>query len=189
MDTKKNLIVIKCPKCGTRLSFKPIPNYREKKVTCPKCKHSAQAGNYILEYDPEQVVQEENEDTRITSGQVYIRCVETGEQHTLKNGSNTIGRKVASPKAEITFVDPEKYMSKLHASISVVNTGGRTRLHLRDENSTNGTSIKGKQVPKGSIVLLSPGVEFKMGNLNFVCTIPSEGNQSVSSNNEDTRMG
>ena len=174
MDANKNLVVIKCPECGSQLTFKPVPNYRIKKVTCPKCKHVATAGEYISVYDPTKATASVSEDvTRVNALTASIKCVETGQHFPLKNGQNTIGRKVSNPRASIVFDDEDRYMSKLHATISVVNAGGKVRLHLRDENSTNGTYINGKKVPIGSIVLLNPGTEFKMGNLTFVCSVPN----------------
>lgn len=194
MNSVKNQIVIKCPACGMRLAFKPVPNYRQKKVTCPSCKHMGTVADFILEYDPSQAqgIINEDEDTRLDTARASILCVNTGEQYPLQNGTNTIGRKVANPKAQITFEDPDKYMSKLHATISVVNAGGRMQLHLRDEDSTNGIFINGKQVPKGSIALLTPGLQFRMGQLTFVCKVPEQDSsrrRKMFIDNEDTQMG
>lgn len=176
MNDRKNLIVIKCPQCGSQLSFKPMPNYRQKKVTCPKCKHVAVAGDYHIVYDPGQVAKpDEREDTEMASGApvAVIRCVETGEKFPLHMGNNRIGRKAQSPKAEIQFTDNDRYISKLHASISVINAGGRIQLHLRDEGSTNGTAINGKAIPPGSIALLGAETPFTMGKKTFVCSVIS----------------
>lgn len=194
MEERKD-VVIKCPECGLKLSFKPMPNYRIKKVTCPKCKHVATAGEYELIYDP-SMPPESGSDTVIDSPattSVTIKCVETGEQFSLKPGKNRLGRRCMPAKADILFDDPEKYISKLHSSISVVNAGGTIQLHLRDEGSTNGTFINEKRVPQGSIAFLKPSDTLRMGRRTFVCTIMGAAGKPWNSNrpydSEDTQLG
>lgn len=191
-----NLIVVKCPQCGLRLSFKPIPNYRQKQVTCPRCHFAEVAGKYIIVHDPARNDGQpsaaqaqpkpsptpsaapgatETDSTRMPSQtKVTIKCTDTGQEFPLKPGPNTIGRKSSNPKASITFIDLDTYMSRLHATITVVMSPNGVQLQMRDENSANGTFVNGIRVPERSVVRIMPGTPFRMGQLNFVCSV-SEG--------------
>lgn len=189
MENQQNLIVIKCPACGQRLSFKPVPNYRQKRVTCPKCRHADMAGNFDIVSDPSRVQMPATTDARTYGGAtVTLRCLETGETFPLKPGRNVLGRKAATGSADIQIADEHKYISKVHASITVVNNGGNIQLHLRDENSTNGTGVGGKKMPRGSVVMLQPDTRFTMGQLNFVCTVGNQAYGAGYDDSEDTVM-
>ncbi|MCH5219591.1 MAG: FHA domain-containing protein [Muribaculaceae bacterium] len=47
MENVNGNIVVKCPQCGVKLSFKPVANYGEKTITCPKCAFTEKVKNYI----------------------------------------------------------------------------------------------------------------------------------------------
>lgn len=115
------------------------------------------------------------EQTRIQHATASIHCLSNGVTHVLKPGANTIGRAAVNAKAAITFADPEMYMSRLHATISFVTTP-KPVLHLKDESSANGTYINETRLPAGSIIMLQPDKEFRMGNLRFVCSISTPQN-------------
>lgn len=174
-----NLVVVKCPECGLRLSFKAVPNYREKPITCPKCHHSDIVGHFTMVQDPAQIqgnnptsASSDDDETRTvpTYGAV-IKCLETGEERPLKPGPNTIGRAAHVPKASVLFTDKEQYMSRLHATLTFLTTGQLPQLQLRDEDSANGTFVSDVAIPRKSIVKLNSGTPFKMGKLTFVCNI------------------
>lgn len=178
-----NLIVVKCPKCGLKLSFKPVPNYRQKPVTCPKCHFVDIAGKFIIENDPAQrpssnaadTVAPNNDKTKIVDKPlVSLKCLETGEKKYLELGPNTIGRKASNSKAKILFTDTDCYMSRLHSTITVATSPVGVQIQLKDENSANGTFVKGIRVPEKSVVKILPGDPFKMGQLNFVCEVSNQ---------------
>lgn len=169
MQPTSNLIVVKCPDCGIKLSFKPVPNYLLKPITCPKCHKKGIVKDFNIIDNPK-------DGQTIIIPKAYITCIETGEKYQLNDGHNTVGRKAAAKKADITFTDKDMYMSRLHASIDCHTVKGRTCFQLRDENSANGTFVNGIRVPEKSIVKLNPNDKFNMGRLTFVCTVPQSDN-------------
>lgn len=182
-QNSQNLVIVKCPNpnCGLQLSFKAVPNYREKPISCPRCHHSGIVKDFIFIKVPGAA--EQSNETQMTTA--YIRCIETGEEYPLKPGATTIGRRAHSASANVTFNDPEMFMSRLHATITIVNTGDSRQFHLRDEKSANGTIIDGQTLPPGSIVKLAPGKEFKMGKLTFVCRFDDDSTRIVKKKNAD----
>jgi len=159
------------------LSFKAVPNYREKPISCPRCHHSGIVKDFIFIKVPGGAT--ETTPKPVTAPIAYIRCIETGEEYPLNAGATTIGRRARSASANVTFTDTEMFMSRLHATITIVDTGDSRQFHLRDEKSANGTIIDGQTLPPGSIVKLTPGKEFKMGKLTFVCRFDDDSTRIV----------
>lgn len=193
---KKNLIVIQCPECGINVSFKPVPNYREKRVACPRCHYAAKAGDFRLVLDPANAESkdanpakhqtQDNEETKIRTDKdktaiverpkVILSCVDTNESYELKDGKNTLGRSTSTPKAELLFTDKKGYLSRLHASITVIRDGENVLLHLLDEGSVNGTYLGNTKLKDKTIAKLEPGKTFKMGDLTFRCMLQKPAN-------------
>lgn len=166
----QNKVEVKCPQCGAVLSFKAVPNYNEKPISCPRCSHKGIVKDFIKK-TPAAV----SEQTKIIDQpRVYIRCIETGEEYQLNPGTTTIGRRVPAPKAEMLFTDNDKYMSRLHISMTVIQTGNHLELHLKDEGAPNGTVIKGIKIQPKSVVKILPGDTFTMGKLTFVCRVEND---------------
>ena len=175
---KSNLIIVKCPECGGRLSFKPIPNYREKSITCPKCGYANRADKYIMLQDPaaphvgSPSPRPSTATAKPRTVRVKIVCKNSGEEHRLTDGLNTIGRSCTNPRATILFRDEEHHMSRLHASLKVsTESEGYIHLQIKDEDSMNGTFVKGKRLPQNSLAKVNPGDEITMGKMRFVCVV------------------
>lgn len=181
-SNQSNLVVVKCPECGLKLSFKAVPNYKLKPITCPKCHHADRVENFDIVSDPADKQIGTADQTNIIGGgdpgssdtrpinQATIKCIDTGEEYQLNLGDNTVGRRASDNKADIVFTDRELYMSRRHASIKFIISNGVAQFQLRDEGSANGTFVKGTRIPEKSIVRLNSGDKFKMGQLTFVCT-------------------
>lgn len=179
-----NSVVIQCPECGLKMSFRPVPNFREKTVHCPKCNHSDKVLNFrILENHSHQNSDTDQQKDEVTEllrkgqerevSQVEVKCLETGESQILRLGENTLGRKTEESRADITFTDAKAYISRLHASLTLNNTPSGFQLHLLDLGSVNGTFVQGKRLPHGSAIAILPDEPFRMGKLTFVCSIIS----------------
>lgn len=178
-----NNVFIKCPECGKVLQFKAFPNYQKAKLTCPFCKYQNSIENYVSIKTPSQQLQPqppldgdgdtEDLDATRTPGSVQLRCVDTGATRTLREGLNTIGRSSATPQATVTFDDPQKYLSRNHATINVVATGKGLSVRLQDNGSKNGTFINNTRLSSGTIVAVQNGGMFTMGRLRFVVEITS----------------
>lgn len=163
-----NLVIIKCPQCGQRLSFKPVPNFRQRSVTCPKCHFSGKVeGGYEILSEGIPDVSAAPQTPAREERTFVIRCNDTNEEYPLTIGVNTIGRRVEEPVASIVFEDLGRYMSRLHASITVNKSGNEYIFELSDDGSSNGTFISGQRMPAKSIVQIMPNEEFKMGKLHF----------------------
>ena len=180
-----NNVFIKCPECGKVLQFKAFPNYQKAKLTCPFCKYHNSIENYVSIKAPSQLQEPqppldgdtdtEDMDATRTPGSVQLRRVDTGETRTLREGLNTIGRSSATPQATVTFDDPQKYLSRNHATINVVATGKGLSVRLQDNGSKNGTFINNTRLSSGTIVAVQNGGMFTMGRLRFVVEITNRG--------------
>lgn len=102
---------------------------------------------------------------------VSLTNVDTGESHNLLTGENVVGRRTATPRARILFDDPEHYMSRCQAVLTVRSEADRTEVLLRDAGSANGTFVNGVRLPEGTMVRLADGDTFVMGKNLYRITI------------------
>ncbi len=102
---------------------------------------------------------------------VALENVDTGESHNLLPGDNVVGRRTATPRAQILFDDPEHYMSRCQAVITVRHESAGTEVLLRDAGSANGTFVNGVRLPEGTMVRLADGDTFVMGKHLYRLTI------------------
>lgn len=189
MEQNNNFVFVKCPSCGRTLKFKAVPNFREGTITCPHCAAKNKVADAkILTPGQNNNTTSNSDDTTRTDGRTrriedetrrfeargFIRCIQTGEEIELKPGQNTLGRSASANKASIVFKDPDLYISRLHATISFINDSENPKLHIKDENSANGTFINDIKIPSGSIVLLKPGTRFRMGRFEFECRVTTD---------------
>lgn len=181
MDIPPNMVAVRCPNptCKTVLSFKPVPNYGEKPITCPKCHHSAKIKDFIP-YTPDPTPPPfKGAVPPPLQATAYIKPVAAPhDRRVLKPGPNRLGRKVTVPQADILFNDPQNFMGRLHATLTVVVNGNNIKLHLKDEHSKNGTFVNKTRVPAASIVIIRPGDIFTLGRMEFVCEIDAPGGTS-----------
>lgn len=169
-EGSQNNVVIRCPQCGKILQFKPFPNYQKAKLSCPFCKFH----DSIENYPPATIARKQPptpptpHDDTIPLNPATIRCLDTGVSHPLELGKNTIGRSCAAPQASITFDDAQKYLSRVHATIDVVDTGAHgLQIRLSDNGSKNGTFVNGKRLTPSAIVVVAPGSVISMGRFRF----------------------
>ena len=102
---------------------------------------------------------------------VTLENVDTGESHNLLPGDNVVGRRTATPRARILFDDPQHYMSRCQAVITMRNDAAATEVLLRDAGSANGTFVNGVRLPEGTMVRLADGDTFVMGKNLYRLTI------------------
>lgn len=102
---------------------------------------------------------------------VSLENTDTGESHNLLPGDNVVGRRTATPRAQILFDDSEHYMSRCQAVITVRNVAAGTEVLLRDAGSANGTFVNGVRLPEGTMVRLADGDTFVMGKHLYRLTI------------------
>lgn len=175
------------------LSFKAFPNYKDAPIECPHC-HTRGIVRDFIELRPRvladstrQPVQAPLQSPSLSPQQPSIQAtmrlheqpvavvalenVDTGESHNLLPGDNTVGRRTATPRAQILFDDPEHYMSRCQVVITVRNESSGTEVLLRDAGSANGTFVNGVRLPEGTMVRLADGDTFVMGKHLYRLTI------------------
>ncbi len=200
MGNDPNAVFVKCPNqgCGHVLQFKAMPNYREAIIECPFCHYKSKVKNF-LDFTPKTPApmpplngnQQGGGDTQIVSGnqvtnqttaqtttqktnqltRVFIKCLTSGEERPLKYGENKVGRACAQPKADILFKDPEKYLSRDHATFKVVDRAGIIEIHLSDNGSANGTFVKNQRLKPRMILKVPADTIVKLGKLEFMIRI------------------
>lgn len=175
------------------LSFKAFPNYKDAPIECPHC-HTRGIVRDFIELRPRvladstrQPVQAPLQSPSLSPQQPSIQAtmrlheqpvavvalenVDTGESHNLLPGDNVVGRRTATPRAQILFDDSEHYMSRCQAVITVRNESSGTEVLLRDAGSANGTFVNGVRLPEGTMVRLADGDTFVMGKHLYRLTI------------------
>ncbi len=176
-----NNVFIKCPQCGKVLQFKAFPNYKKARLKCPFCHYDNTTENYIQikANKPEDGLSGGNnseEEGTVTLTEVILHSLTNNQRRSLTMGENTIGRSSLTPKAKVTFDDPQKYLSRNHALITVLRTGnGKIQCRLSDNNSMNGTYIGNTRISSGTIVVVPAGQEFTLGRMKFVIEINDSG--------------
>jgi len=116
----------------------------------------------------------------ISDLKVFIQCIDNKMKFELKPGKNIIGRTSAQPKATILFPDPEKYLSRNHASITVMHTPQGIEIRLVDNGSVNGTFVQGKRLPAGTICKIPANIVITLGRLRFIVFVESAGSTGTS---------
>lgn len=173
-------VVVRCPQCGMRIQFKPVPNYRARVMKCSNCNYADIAANFPPAEQKRPKSYDITDSTVIPNAKkVRLKCMDTGESHLLSTGTNTIGRKVSEPRAAVTFNDPERFMGRLHASITVAQTPQGIQLQLKDENSSNGTFVKNIRINPNSIVKILPGDIIQFGRMRFQCIVEGEAHRPM----------
>lgn len=173
------------------LSFKAFPNYKDAPIECPHC-HTRGIVRDFIELRPRVLADSTRQPVQAPlqspspqqpSIQATMRLheqpvavvalenVDTGESHNLLPGDNVVGRRTATPRAQILFDDSEYYMSRCQAVITVRNESSGTEVLLRDAGSANGTFVNGVRLPEGTMVRLADGDTFVMGKHLYRLTI------------------
>lgn len=175
------------------LSFKAFPNYKDAPIECPHC-HTRGIVRDFIELRPRvladstrQPVQAPLQSPSLSPQQPSIQAtmrlheqpvavvalenVDTGESHNLLPGDNVVGRRTATPRAQILFDDPEHYMSRCQVVITVRSVAAGTEVLLRDAGSANGTFVNEVRLPEGTMVRLADGDTFVMGKHLYRLTI------------------
>lgn len=188
-------VYVRCPNkdCAKVLSFKAFPNYKDAPIECPHC-HTRGIVRDFIELRPRvladstrQPVQAPLQSPSLSPQQPSIQAtmrlheqpeavvtlenVDTGESHNLLPGDNTVGRRTATPRAQILFDDPEHYMSRCQVVITVRSVAAGTEVLLRDAGSANGTFVNEVRLPEGTMVRLADGDTFVMGKHLYRLTI------------------
>lgn len=175
------ILKIKCPFCGSKLSVKNIQGIEKKYVTCPVCKNKYLFTQYKIINNkvnrgyndpymehlgtseltiPFRGVQSENIISNKKDQMIgRLHLVGTNVYFQLKNGTNIIGRHSKSPNADFLIdTGNKRLMSRQHLRIDVVSVNGCIihRLSLFKPN-VNKTSLNNQEIVYGDCLILSEG--------------------------------
>lgn len=179
-------IKIKCPTCGKILRLADAPNINQATFTCPVCKDKHMVGKcqrYVDAPTTEETRYSGNqsgEETRIAGGcanggektRIYSAPQQpaigslidaSGRVYTLRQGTNTIGRKADSSPATVQIVTDDRYMSRNHAIIEVQQSANKTVHLLKNGANKNPSYLNGTLIAAGDQLVLNNGDRLQLG--------------------------
>lgn len=173
-----------CPKCQKliQISDDKLPHDKEKAmIKCPFCQQvivfnvPKNAGQTHVSPPKEEKTIVENVSTGKKNG-CFAKLIEvaTAKEYRLQIGENIIGR-----KADIAIDNGDKYISRKHCVVMVVEKTNGIEVILTDngsisetgEPSTNGTFHKQKRLTKHDKVYLDNNDKIKIGHTDFKLVI------------------
>lgn len=186
---EKNIIKIKCPRCGAILRIANAPGIDDKTATCPVCKQKLRIGDCDrvvpkavekteypekTEYQyggipssgkvgPEATTVDDEHIVNYTLGQLTV--LSSGECFRLKPGRNTVGRRTDSiPHADFEIMTNSNRMSRLHIVIVVRKVVGQGYMHYVSlcGQKANATFVGDNRLEVGDCLVLNDGDVLKL---------------------------
>lgn len=172
-----------CPNCRSRLTVEDQPGLESKNLECPKCKFKAKVSVFMTGAASKGGHGADSESTRIAidapGGHApgRFRVVQTNEFIQLRLGSQTIGRRVQTPRADLligsnTYSDP--FMSRTHAMIKVLRTNNSIQHRLHEIGAPNIIQVNGNDIPRGGVIVLHTGDKITLGQTVLILENPDE---------------
>ena len=166
---------IKCPKCGQTSQVAIPTGVEEMKYACPHCAKSLKlvfknnqgqepndSGKTKLNL-PKRKKEEQggaSEATRVPSSVIF-----NGREFPLNEGRNIVGRAASSSEADIQLPTNDMYLSRNHSQITVyLLNDGNVKATFSNYKNKNKSFVDGQQIEDDEEVILTDGVEIKMGN-------------------------
>jgi uncharacterized protein YbaR (Trm112 family) len=184
METKR----IKCPKCQCLLDVRNSKDEAVKIITCPQCHTQLQVifkkqsptpsggktiyvsgggekGGTIDGGNPPEDGVTILPPSSPSSQSKRPHLVFQNQSYALAPGVNTVGRKASTSTATVQIATSDRYMSRSHVRINVVNLpDGSIKATLSNDRNKNITSVKGQPLQDGDEIILSNGDDIKMGD-------------------------
>lgn len=185
-----DVIQIKCPHCGARLSVKLQKGIENKKIRCPVCKEWAPFGRYKQLYTGDEEGtnyanrKEEKtsyKDNAAPAGQpdfILGRLKFNNTQYfNLRTGRNVIGRQSAKSKANIQIpTGDNKRMSREHLVIEIKKEPEKGFVHYVSlcKQRVNKTFLNDMSLEYGDCVILKHKDIIKLPDCNLTFEIPDD---------------
>lgn len=190
MSTKK----FKCPGCNTVFLFDESKLKKEliKEHTCPKCKSqikvkleplkepvilsfinasigcgATQLGGGLSGATVLGGIQSGETQLVVPSEKAVItpRLSFDGNDYSLQEGQNIVGRKASSSQATVQIETTDRYMSRQHISITISTLpDGSKKAVLSNYQNKNQTVINGKEITNTDVIRLIDGDKITMGH-------------------------
>lgn len=178
-------IFIKCTSCGITLGVQQNNDEPFKDFRCPNCSHQLRAvfeqpkqegkgetvygGTSPVKEPPKQHVDDGS--TVLASGNTakhgYLRC--GNQNYALRNGLNTVGRSAPTSGANVQIVTDDHYMSREHAIIKMTRVAnGCLKALISNHKNKHATIVAGQELLKDDELVLTNGINIKMGNTTLV---------------------
>jgi len=167
-----------CPKCSKAIELQDdkLPKDKQKaQIKCPVCQQ-------IIIFDVPKSVQlpvKQEEKTVVDiiperkKAIINVRLIEisTKKEYKLKTGKNIIGR-----KADLSIDNGDRYISRVHCLIEVIEKTGNIDIILTDdgsisesgEPSSNGTFHNEKRLTKYDKIYLENNDKVRIGHSDFI---------------------
>jgi len=167
-----------CPKCQKALTIPDdkLPKDKQKaQIKCPVCQQIIifdvpKSVQHTIKQEEKTVIDTTPEKPKAT---LNIRLIEaaTKTEYKLKVGKNIIGR-----KADISIDNDDKYISRKHCVIIIVEKPNSIEVILTDdgsisetgEPSTNGTFHNGKRLTKFDKIYIEHNDKIRIGHTDFI---------------------
>lgn len=173
-----NQIKIVCPNCKSRLTTAYTPGIEEKLLTCPICRFKAKVALYMQGASAQGGGGASDEATQVnfdtasymdrTIGSLFI----DGKEFALKKGRTVIGRCASTSQAGMQIPTEDRYMSRMHAIITVKDGMSGLEHQLEPANPKNPIKLNGRIVEQGDIVVLNWGDKLTFGHTDVVFEKP-----------------
>ena len=184
----ENILKLKCPNCGGRLSVKLRTQNPEVNIPCPICKISSSLKSYIqiteqkeqehTEYPQEDKTQVGTQVANYVIGQLKVQKSALSPL-ALKMGRNIIGRKAKSSTADIQIpllLNGRSRMSREHLIVDVDKVPGRGIIHFLSlyKSGVNDTYLNGVKLSCVDRIILKQGDVITLPEVELVFEIPDE---------------
>ena len=173
---------ITCPKCGAVLDVKNTTGVASKVIGCPRC------GAHLKVVFRQEVEEAHTvmagEEPAADGGSTMmapapqkqkVYALKVGQElYRLADGMNTIGRRAPSSHATVQIHTESHALSRNHAQIEVVRyDGGISRVRISNWQNKNITTVNGRQIGEGDVLLLKPGDQVVMGDVDMTLVASS----------------
>ena len=171
---------ITCPKCQAVLEVKNPTGVAQKVIACPKCGAHLKVvfHHEIEEAHTFMAGQESAGDGGRTMMAPPVRnavryALKVGADiYPLNDGLNTVGRRAPSSQATVQIHTASHALSRNHAQIEIVRYDGNvSRVRISNWQNKNITSVNGQQIKDDDVLLLKPGDQVTMGDVEMTLVI------------------
>jgi len=154
-------MVVECPKCNVKKTIKVNEELRGKKISFT-CKTENCKEKVIVQIPINPPVDNNRKTVILNTKASYstaslFHINESGEKikkYKISNGTNLIGRKSSEKKVDIAIDTDDKFVSRMHCTITTTNTGDKKNFILKDYQSRNDTYINNQLLGKEEEIYL-----------------------------------
>jgi len=162
---------VTCPACHTRLTVRNSHNQASRRIKCIKCGQTIE-----VDFTAPTAPAPKSGDTvfvgaNLDTGSTIIRPIArsigwlecNGQRYNLKEGTNVVGRKASTSRADVQLSISDMYVSREHLLIRVHNSASGLVVTATNYKNKNNTWLNGTVLAAGEVINLVNGTTIKMG--------------------------